>query len=317
MANLNFDLFKETIVEGIKEYLGSGFIDAEVELKEVLKNNDQLLTGLTLRRRDRNICPTLYLEPYFEAYEDGKDIEEIMEKIATIYAEADADSEGLLEQVQDFSDYEKSKDKVLPRLVNKKRNEERLKDLPYVTVSDLAIIYFIDMGNDESGQMSVVIRNDLMDRWEINVEDLNKLAFENLEKRGDAEFKTMVETLAGLMIPNYDEMSEEEKEEAREQLDMPDPGMYVLSNSAKTFGATAVLRESTMEEIISKLGEDFYILPSSIHEVLIVPNREGMEVSELKAMVEEVNATQVAPEEVLSDNVYRYNSETKSIEIAS
>lgn len=317
MANLNFDLFKETVVEGIKDYLGSGFIDAEVEIKEVLKNNDQLLTGLTLRRRDRNICPTLYLEPYFEAYEDGKEIEEIMEKIASIYAEADADSEGLFEQVQDFDKYENSKDKILPRLVNAERNEERLKSIPHLAVSDLAIIYFIDMGNDESGQMSVVIRNDLMDRWGVSVEDLNKLAFENLENRGDAEFKTMVETLAGLMIPNYDEMSEEEKEEAREQLDMPDPGMYVLSNSTKTFGATAVLRESTMEEIISKLGEDFYILPSSIHEVLIVPNREGMEVSELKAMVEEVNATQVAPEEVLSDNVYRYNSETKSIEIAS
>lgn len=88
--------------------------------------------------------------------------------------------------------------------------------------------------------------------------------------------------------------------------DVPDT-MFVLTNDTKVNGAAAILNDDTRQEIADKVG-DFYVLPSSIHETLIIPKDAGMELRDLEQMVQEVNQTQVAPQERLSDHVYEYDA---------
>ena len=92
-----------------------------------------------------------------------------------------------------------------------------------------------------------------------------------------------------------------------------DDKLFVLTNNQKLNGAAALLDEKMMEQIAERVGNDFYILPSSVHEVLIVPKEAGMDFKDLEAMVQEVNATQVAPQDKLSDHVYQYDNETREV----
>lgn len=315
MEHLTFDLFKQYVAENIKDFLPEAIAEGKVVINEVIKNNDTKLSGLTIRPEGECIAPTLYLEDFYKEYESGKSLDYVLDHIAYIYADAcenglHADTKELVEQL---TEYESVKEKILPRLVNREFNVERLKTMPHTEYdSDLAVTYHVDLGSSDDGQMSVAVSNEMLEKYEVSVEELHKTAIENMKKTSQVSFKTMQETLAGLMVPGFEEMTEEEQEEALENFDMPDPGMYVLTNNSKSFGAAAVLDSDTMDEILEKVG-DFWILPSSVHEVLVVPKRAEMELSELEAMVQEVNATQVAPAEVLSDHVYEYDKEARSL----
>ncbi len=312
---MTFEEFKQDVKDNIKDYLPMGYEDATVSINDVIKNNDTHLSGLTIRTEESGIAPPLYLEDYYNQLENGNaSYDEIMDRIAGTYDEAVQNGLSLdtKEMVDQITDYEATKDKIIPRIVNREANEERLKTMPHTDMGDLAVTYHVDLGYSDGGQMSVAVSNQMIDKYGVSVEDLHDQACKNMEEISPTTFKTMVETLADLMIPGYDEMTEEEKAEAREQFEMPDPRMYVLSNDSKAFGAAAMLDTDTMDKIRNEVGE-FYILPSSVHEVLIVPKREGMELSDLEAMVQEVNATQVAPNEVLSDHVFEYDPETKEI----
>ncbi len=311
---MDFEQFKEEVKENIKDFLPERYENANVSINEVIKNNDTKLYGLTIRTDDQTIAPTLYLEDYFKEYESGKSMDFVLDHIAGIYDEASVNGLDIdtKEMVDKITNYEETKGKIVPRVVNRESNEERLKNMPHTDMGDLAVTYHVDLGNSEDGQMSVAVSNEMLDKYGVSVEEMHEKACENMKEISPATFETMVETLANLMIPGYEDMDPEEKAEARAQFEMPDPGMYVLSNGSKSFGAAALLDTDTMDKIEAEVGE-FYILPSSVHETLIVPIREGMELKDLEAMVQEVNATQVAPNEVLSDHVYKYDSKNKEI----
>ena len=311
---MDFEEFKTEVTEHIKDYLPASYENASVSVHDVIKNNDTHLSGLTIREDGEQIAPTLYLEDFFNELESGKSIDFVMDHIAGVYDSARGNNLGIEagELVNNITDYEATKDKIIPRVVNKEFNEERLKGIPHTDMGDLAVTYHVDLGGGEDGQMSVAVSNEMMDKYGVTVEDMHEKACENMENLTPAKFNTMADVLAEIMIPGYEELGEDEKAERREELGLPDGGMYVLSNESKAFGAAAMLDSEMMDKIEKEVGE-FYILPSSVHEVIIVPMKDGMELSELEAMVQEVNATQVAPNEVLSDHVYKYDSKLKEI----
>ena len=318
---MTFDEFKQEVTEKIKDFLPVEYQNAEVSIQEVIKNNDTHLSGLTIRKEDQNISPTLYLDDYYQMLESGvHSMNGILSRIADTYDQAMNNdiSKSAQDIVSSITDYEETKDKIIPRVVNRESNEERLKELPHKDVGDdLAVTYHVDLGNDGDGSMSVAISNQMMEKYGVSLDELHDQACANMEEISPATFMGIEEVLAGLMIPGYDEMSPEEKNEARMDMGMPSQDgansyMYVLSNQSKVFGAAELLDTKTLDTIKEQVG-DFYILPSSVHEVLIVPKTEEMSLKDLEAMVREVNSTQVAPNEVLSDHVYEYDSETKEI----
>lgn len=314
---MDFNNFKDIVADNIKDYLPEDYLTAEVKLTDVVKNNDTHYTGLTILKEDEHISPTIYLEDFYKDYENGKTPDEIMEKIADIYVNAKNNEQmlGVQEIADNITNFEVTKDKISARVVNLEANKERLENMPHKEMGDLAITYHIDLGEGNDGsKMSVAINNDMMKQYGVEVNELHDLACDNMERLNPSKFMDIRDVLLEMMVPGYAEMSPEEKEYHAHDMgmDVPDQSMYVLSNTDKNFGAAAVLDSEMMDKIREEVG-DFYILPSSVHELLIVPKTADMDLDTLQNMVQDVNATQVAANEVLSDHVYEYDPETKEM----
>ena len=313
MANMSFDEFKETIAEEIKAFLPEKYEDADISINTVQKNNEEL-TGITIRSSESNIAPNIYLDSYYDSYLDGESMEDIMQNIADVRVEHEIEKPLAVDMI---TDYEKAKDKVMPKIVGMEGNEKYLEDKPFTRMEDLAVVYYVDMGRLGGGVMSSPVTENLMETWGVSTEELHQTALSNMEAQSVSSFKSMHEMMMEMMLPDMVERFDGDKDAAREAIsDMvpPDDGnMFILTNQEKLNGATALLDTKIMGEISERFGENFFILPSSLHEVLIVPEKEGMELSVLENMVQEVNASQVAPQDRLSDHVYKYDAQEQSV----
>ena len=307
---MDFEEFKNSVAEQIKDYLPEKYEDASVNLQEVTKNNDTVLTGLLIRTEDSNIAPNIYLEKFFEQYQDGKDMEDILRDIADVRVSHEME-QGF--DVRKLTDFDQVKDHIICKLVNAEMNADYLADKPHTMVEDLAVVYAVDLGGNESGHMSAPITNGLIEQYGVTAEDLHDIALQNLAE-SKIEFKSMRDVLVEMMFP--DGLSEDDPRAFMLPPEEETPSMYVLSNADKLNGAAALLDAKTMEDISEKLGGDFIVLPSSIHETIILPVNDDMDRQTLEAMVQDVNAGQVAPEERLSDHVYMYDSQAKELVLA-
>lgn len=276
--------------------------DGEIRIQTVQKNNQSLI-GFTFDKTygeaKAKACPTLYPSDFYERYVSGMEIEEIADEMLNILKDAKDVPDFDVEQM---TNWEYAKTRVMPNVVSKETNGTMLKTLAYTnTKTDLAIIYRIVLGSDGDGTMSVKVTKPMLETFGITMAELKKAAFKNVESQ--FEFKNMADTLRELM-----------GEEQAELMGIEDAPMWVLSTEDKTNGAGVMFVPKVLKAVKERIGlEQFYILPSSIHEVLVVSDT-SVKVDELRNMVIDVNATQVAPVDKLSDNVYFYNG--KTIEVA-
>lgn len=299
---IDFEEFKNSVAENIKKFLPEKYADSAVSFQEVTKNNDTKLTGLMIRTEDSNITPNIYLEGYYKQYVDGRDILEIMRDIANVRVKHE------MKQEFDVSSFifEKVKDKIICKLVNCNMNKAYLADKPYTQMEDLAVVYAIDFGRGKDGYMSAPITQSLMEQFGITTEELHNIAIHNLSE-SEIEFKSMRDVIIDIMYP--DGLSENDPRAIILPPEETVPSMYVLTNTDKINGAAAILDRKIMKDISDKLGGDFVVIPSSIHEVIILPITEDMDDRQtIENIIQEVNAEQVEPEERLSDHAYQYDS---------
>ena len=307
---MDFEEFNQQVAKEVKRFLPEKYDDASVTLQYVTKNNDQQLTGLMIKTEDTNIAPNIYLEGYFEQYQDGKDFEDIVRDIADVRVRHELNQDF---DVSKITDFDQVKDHIICKLVNAEMNADYLADKPHTLVEDLAVVYAVDLGGGEGGRMSAPITNNLMEQYGVTTQELHDIALQNLSE-SQIEFKTMRDVLVDMMFP--DGIQEGDPRAFMLPPEEENPSMYVLSNADKLNGAAALLDSKTMEDISEKLGGDFIVLPSSIHETIVLPLNEDMDRHTLEAMVQDVNAGQVAPEERLSDHVYMYDSQEKELVLA-
>ena len=202
--------------------------------------------------------------------------------------------------VEDFGSYEAVKDKLMIQLIGREGKEEMLRTIPHHSIEDMEIVYRFRIEDTERGMASALVTNSMLGHYGITAGQLQQDAFASAVSNMPFEIKTMAEILNELMgaeiIP----------EDA-----MP---MYVASNTERIHGAGVIAYPEFMEKATKRLGGDFYVLPSSIHEVILVPDAPDVSAVELQKMVQSVNMEQVAPEERLSDHVYHYDSKEKLFE---
>ena len=290
---MNLSEFAQDLCRKTGERLGE---DYHVELKEIRKNNGVTLQGMMISSREGNVVPTIYLEDFFYAYQEGMPFEEIME----VYGQG-VPAEHI--DMGFFKSFEKVRDRICCKLVRRDGNEELLKDVPYVEFLDLAVCFFYAFRNESLGEGSILIHNSHREMWGCTTEELMELARKNTPELSPWQCLTMEEVLKEL-----------EPEETVLQESAGRIPMKILTNSRRQNGAACLIDSQLLETIAQQENADLYILPSSVHEVILL--REGdEEPGELRAMIAYVNKTQVAPEEVLSDSLYRYNRQKKSVEI--
>lgn len=211
-------------------------------------------------------------------------------------------------------DFTNVKDKIFVAFINKQRNAEKLLNIPYTEMEDLAVIYKVMLTSSKKGAATITISNPMMEQWGITKEELHALSIENSRRILPPEVLPLGKMVGKIMRLNG--MSGEQLDEIDELFTPEEIPMFVITNDLKLNGAASIYYSDVLEKIAEKLRDDLYILPSSIHEVIAIPSKYG-DLESLSTMVKEVNSTQVAEEEQLSDNVYLYTASTKELHIAT
>lgn len=306
---VGFEEFKKKVVEGIKDWLPEQFATANVSIQVITKNNNVKLTGLTITSEGTNISPTIYLEEFFDRYMEGADMTEILKRIADVRINNEVKVNF---DVSDIIDLENCRCKILPRLIGAEWNKSLLENRPHILIEDLAVTFYINLGKCNSETMSIHISKDLMEQWGVKTEDLYEIAIKNLRDMDEGTFTPMKDIIAEMMIPMIMEECNGDILKAQQKFNemMPeDDTMYVITNRDKINGACMLLDKNLMEKIINKLGTDIYIIPSSIHECIVISENINIKPEELENLVKEVNETQVSVEERLSEKIYKYTLE--------
>ena len=292
-----YNEFTQAVVENIRSNGHSFFPNEynveEAELQTVSKNNTTRV-AIRVTKGENKVSPIVYLELYYDRYCSCEmSMFDICKDIAdVIIANDDVDI-----NVNDILNLDKVRDHILCRIVGIKGNEEYLSNKPYTKVSDLATMYYVDLGDSKT----IPITNGILEGYKITKRRLHDIALKNLTDSG-LTFESMRDILLEMGAP--EEILPEDNS----------INMYVLTNKNKVFGAAAILDKTTMEEISKQVGGDFIIIPSSIHEVIILPMDVDIDV--LDGMIKDVNANEVKEEDRLSDHPYMYNSKTGKIKIA-
>ena len=308
MNNMAFEEFKNEVADRIKDFLPEQYAESRVNLTQIMKNNDTVLDALTVTSPGINISPTIYLNNFYEQYQNGRPMDEILTSISELQQMHEMEHSMDVSQI---TDYDQVKGKITARLVGTEHNENLLAQRPHTMVDDLAVTYHVMLGESREGAMSVPVTYALMEQYGVTVEQLHQAAIENMSELTPATFKGMNEIMTEMMLPNLINECGGDREQAEAMLEAmipPVDSMYVLTNEAKVNGAAAILDDKLMDQVAERVGGNFYIIPSSIHELLVIPKSAGIERAELENMVKDVNETQVAPEERLSDHVYVYDA---------
>lgn len=298
--------FYEKIRDEIKDYLPKKYEDTEISLDSRLSVNGEEIVSLLVRDSSLNMAPSIRLAPFFEEFQDGASFDGIMGRISHACVQAmPLKSVG----VNEITDFDKALPNINLKLISYEKNKEFLEDKPYTMVDDLAAIYYVKLDGKGFGvdglQGSVVIRKHMLENYGITESELHELAVRNMEKE-PMSLKNMRDVLIEMMYPSG---IPNELEDSMAFMLPPDVmPMYVLTNESKINGACQLASTKNMDIAAEKLGGDFYVIPSSIHECILIPYADGLEPSSLTSMIGEVNDSCVENAEVLSDHVYGYDA---------
>lgn len=280
----------EKLVKAVeKRVVPKGYVVSFTERK---KNNVGDKCGIQIRKKDSEIGVIVYIDGYIADIENemlnvDRAADEIVQRIE------DKAVLGYYSDVQEFAKIVNSKESILGNvrylLVNKKWNEADLDSYPHKDYLDLAVLYEV---RNKNASMSVKITNDIMQNFGITFEELDKAANNNRDSYVAQDMFSMMVSLMPISTEEIKEMK-------------GGPQMYVLTNEWKLKGASALLYPELIEDIAQEENSDLIVIPSSIHEILIV-EASGMDKDGISQMVQEVNSQQVDEQERLSDHAYFY-----------
>lgn len=303
---MNFDEFTENVIQDIRSR-------AEGELhilkKNVVKNNNVRVTGIAVRAGDENSGPCVYLESFFQEYKSGgMKFCEIVEELYRLLMKHRDDMKGV--DVSAFLNWEAIRRNVYAKLINEEQNREQLGKMPHRMFLDLAVVYYAvirDSGKEEVG--TVLVRNEHMEQWGQEEEILYQTAMGNMRADGEADFAAL-ETVIKRNSLDFDLL-------LRDKERKKDTGMYILTNRCKRFGAAEMLDKNTLRMIAGQVGDGFIVLPSSVHETIVLPPKDGSEYKTLAEMVRDINDTEVDADERLSYHVYVYSRDEEMLKIVA
>ena len=288
--------YKE-FVEYIK--MNAGYIAGEggnITINHVIKNNGCEMDGLVIMEKGKDIAPTIYLDSFYELYTNGENIKNIIRQIEVIYEQ---NKNNVTFDVNILKHFYTIKDKIVYKVVNYRSNEKLLEQVPHKRILDLAVVFYCLLDNEYGRSATALIYNNNLKNWNVTIDDVYKAALKNTPDLLHSKISSMAALFEKCGV-NVD----------GEEVDLKDyvpSDMYVLTNESKLNGAACILYENVLYDFAQKLGADLYILPSSVHEVILLPKLSMFEKDELVNMVKEVNTEGVAADEVLSDHVYEYN----------
>ena len=305
---MDFQKFTEAVLKGTREKADGKFY---VSVTTELKNNGVKLTGISGIAKGSNSGPCVFLDDYYKGYGNG--YAKLQSIIDEVYQQITIHQDDLHNiNAVNFLDWDAVRKHIYMKLVNAEKNQELLCMVPHRIFLDLAVVYYVaisgigEQGNDTG---TIIVKDCHLPIWGQDEEGLYQSARENMCSDGKPVFDGLGNVLRCLMPEAVDLCGEKEITSGA--------GMYILTNNCKCYGASEILDKNTLKEISDKISGDFVILPSSVHEVIVLPLNYGMDYRELADMVKEINGTVVSPDEYLSDNVYVYVRSEGTLKLAA
>lgn len=296
MSKMNFDDFKDWSAENIDFFLPHSYDNAEIHVQPIVKTGVHY-DSLTVRKEGQMTATAVNLNEMFNHYENGMSLYEIGQKMAKI---VQMDQPRFNTDI--FESYDNLKENLFIRVCNASENKTLLQNIPHKKIEDLAITYHVKISDEDGSLVSTTITNDMIHSYGISKDQLHRDALKSSVSTMPARILSMPEAIG---IP--------------EDL-LPDngqsPSMLVITNDLGINGAAATFYPNTMDVISEKLGGNYYILPSSIHETIAVPEGKFSDYHTLETMVHDVNMMQVSKPDQLSYNVYHYDIHSRSFELA-
>jgi len=300
---MSLDEFSAYVSEETFRKVGDELGIVRMETHEVKKNNGCLLHSIMPISQGNMVAPNIYVDDLYEDYKDGENIDDCVDKISTFIKEQVGTRQDLSDVINLFSDYEAVKNNLRICVVNRELNKNLLEEVPHVDVDDLALTFRVVVKKEMDGSIfTVLVRNEHMERWLVNTEELYTDAKECMARENLTRIRSMKDILLGIIPEKVEEYEE----------DFNKMEMYVLSNENGVNGAAEPFyNPSILQPLADKLG-DLYVIPSSIHELIIVSS-ENMSYEEVCGMIKSVNSNEVSPDEVLGDHPYIYNAKTQEL----
>ena len=298
---MDYENFKQDFQESLKEELAERGMNTEIGFQKVEKMNESY-DAVTVKPIDSIIGVNFNVEKAFDSYEAGTDMDEVVNHTADSVEKAFREAPQI--DITAITDYEQMKSKLSMEVVSADRNADLLQNVPHEKMEDMAVVYRLMLGQMDEGSGTVLVTDQLMERFGITHEQLRQDALENAPEIRPSEIRGMSEVMNELAPGMAPEIAPEDEQ------------MFVASVPDKIRGAGVIAYPNFMEDAAEKMGGDFFVIPSSIHEVLLVRDNGEMTSKDLENMVKEVNATQVEPEDQLTDHVYHYDSKDHIFEMA-
>ncbi len=303
---MNYEEFKDYVLKYAKNEIGE---EGKVCINHVIKNNGTELDGLVIMLNSKNVSPTIYLEAFYNEYISGVNIDTIIECIMTLYNNS---MDKMDIKIDFFDDFMKVKNLIAYKVINYEQNVKLLETLPHKRILDLAVVFYCIIKDESIGNATVLIHNSHLSTWNITLDELYKVALDNTPKLLECRITRMSDIIMELFNESDIKADEDEILHIINNEDEP-CDMYVMTNADKINGAACMFYDDKLSDFADKMDSDVYILPSSIHEVILIPAISQINKNQLENMVREVNIDGVAPEEILSDNVYVYSRADRMI----
>lgn len=301
------NITKEEFIDTVKKTVDlSARGTADIGSKEMTGNNGTVSMFVTATRGG-NVIASVSMEAFYGRFCDTQDISVITEAAkAVIQAleQADDQSRALCGFI--YHDYAAVRENLRLMLVNTAMNRAWLAEMPNMPFEDLSIIFYLECRKDCTGRATIKVNNSIFSQWRVTMEQMYQDALGNMQEKFPSELKSVFSVLAEMGeisgVGNFTRAVSQDQELC----------LYCLSNTEQYMGAAALLYPGVLESCAEKMGGDFYLLPSSIHEVLLCPAL-GCEAGFLKEMIRDINATALEPDEILADHAYFYSAKERKL----
>ena len=287
---MDYNLFKTVAAERIKLSLPREYQSYEVKLSTVRKINEEkdVLNLMPPENSGTVLLPNIYLDDMYELLQECDDLEEVLDHMADIIVNFTGMKMPGLDSLENL-DFASKLDCLTMNLINTEMNLEMLENVPHMDFLDLSIVYRFIICEEGDGFGTILLTNELMellpDGLDTSLEEIHRRAYENTLR----------------MFPV--------------KITEPFTNFFMMSNEKFVGGAATIVCSEGTDMLAKKIGDDFYILPASIHEVYAVAAKNH-DIRELLCILEEGNRMCIDSREMLSTSIYHYNIETRELTIA-
>ncbi|MCD7885880.1 MAG: DUF5688 family protein [Lachnospiraceae bacterium] len=300
---MNYSMFIEQITKIIERRLDHR---AQIQISRIQKVNKPPTDGMTILLPGENTAPAIYLDSFYQEYLLGIDLDTIAEEILDFHL--NNRRTGTFD-LSFYMNFDLARKNIVCRVINYEANRVLLCTIPHQRFLDLAIIYYYRMDDSVFGRSSILVRNAHTEMWGISQERLHTIALTNTRRLLPFRLDSMDDFLCE-RIPGYTCFMPE----------VSRPPLYILTNEDFSFGAVNIIFDDVLERISQETCENYYVLPSSIHECLILPfgtcdDELGWET--IQDIVKEINENYVSPEEILGNHIYKYTRDSHRLQIVS